>query len=284
MHRLGYIAILTGALLGVGGCDTPLREDAVPIWEQVKIHEIGPTSPEASRQAKVEGTIHFDVYAIDLPADNIDKLDAVWQALSAKPIRTNSYTAFAENGFRVRYGRLRIWKQVEALLAKAGGQGAGTTSLMVSEEKPTDLPMADVPRGRAIWFVGTDLSQQIANVGPGVLVLRLRAEPVPAARGVRKIIAYPVHTLPMSITIPELDAAARQREFYFGAAAFASQMSPSDFVLLAPNKYTGERDTLGGLFFNKSVGTVFVDPERKRPPERKPTVRVFVLICTRMGD
>lgn len=273
-----------GMLLVAAGCDTPPGAGTDPVWEQVKIGQLGPPTPDPSRRAKVLGTVYFDVYAFDLPADNLEKLGAVWQSLSAKPIRTNSYTAFAENGFRARYGRWRIWKDVEALLIRAGGRGAGTTSLTLSEEMPADLPIADVPHDRPISFVGTDLSHQIANVGTGVLVLRLRAEPVPGARGVRKIIAYPVHTLPSSLAIPELDEAARQREFNFGAAAFASQMSPGDFLMLAPNTYTGQRRSLGGLFFNKPVGTVFVDPEQKRPPERKPTVRLFILICTRMTD
>ena len=278
------MAVLGAVLLAGAGCERPEGEETGPIWENVKIGDLGPRSPNEPPRAKLMGDVHFDVYALDLPADNIDRLGMVWEALSAKPIRTNSYTAFAENGFRVRYGRLRAWKQVEELLFKAGAQGAGTTSLILSRETPADLPISDVPRERPISFVGTDLSQQLVNVSPGVIVLRLRAEPVPGGRGVRKIIAYPVHTLPGSLAIPELEATVRQREFFFGAAAFASQMSPGDFVLLAPNAYTGERSSLGGLFFNKAVGTIFPDPERRRPPERKPTVRVFVLICTRMSD
>ena len=63
---------------------------------------------------------NFDVYALDLPAGNIEELSPVWKVLSAKPIRTNSYTAFRENGFWVRYGRLRMWQRVQSLLAEAG--------------------------------------------------------------------------------------------------------------------------------------------------------------------
>ncbi len=275
---------MVGLLFGAGGCDGPAAQPSGPIWEHTKIGDLGPKTPDPTRRAKFMGTIHFDVYAIDLPADNIEKLSSVWEALSAKPIRTNSYTAFAENGFRVRFGRLRKWKEIEDLLAQTGGQGAGTTSLVLSDTEPADLPIADVSLGRPISFMGTDLRTQIAHVTPGVLVLRLRAEPVPGARGVRKIIAYPAHTLPMSSAIPELRATTKQQEFYFGSAAFAAQMSPGDLVMLAPNRFTGERHTLGGLFFNKPVGALFPDPERRRVPERKPTVRVFVLICTRMGD
>ena len=284
MHRIVPIVILVGVLLAASGCDAPPVEPGAPIWEQTKISDLGPKSPDPNRVAKFLGTIHFDVYATDLPADNIRKLDSVWEVLSAKPIRTNSYTAFAENGFRVRFGRLQKWKDVQKLLAQAGGQGAGTTSLVLSDTEPADVPIANVPGSRPISFTATDLSTQIANVSPGVLVLRLRAEPVPEARGVRKIIAYPTHMLPMSTTIPELQAATRQREFYFGSAAFAVQMSPGDLVVLAPNAFTGERDTLGGLFFNKPMGAIFLDPERRRPPRRMATVRVFTLICTRMSD
>jgi len=284
VHRIGTILVLGVLLLGIGGCDESTIEPARPIWADTKIGDLGPKAPDPNRRARFMGTIHFDVYAIDLPADNIGKLGPVWEALSAKPIRTNSYTAFAENGFRVRYGRLRIWKDVEALLAQAGGKGAGTTSLILSDMEPADLPIADIPRAQPISFTGTNLATEIAHVTPGVLALRLRAEAVPGVRGVRKIIAYPAHTLPMSIAIPELQATTREREFYFGSAAFAAQMSPGDLLLLAPNRFTGERKTLGGLFFNKPVGTIFPDPARRRAPERKPTVRVFVLICTRMGD
>jgi hypothetical protein len=270
----------TAMLLGTPGCDTPRRVSDAGLGN-VKIGDLGPRAADQPR-AELMGAVNFDVYALDLPADNIEGLSTVWKVLSAKPIRTNSYTAFLENGFRVRYGRLRMWQRVQSLLTEAGAQGAGTTSLLVSEDTPADLPIADVPGARPISFVGTDLSQQIANVSQGVLSLRLRAEMVPGAQGVRKIIAYPVHTLPAFVAIPELQATARQREFYFAAAAFATQMSPGDLVLLAPDRYTGERNSLGGLFFNKSIGTVFIDPTRRKPPERKPTVRIFVLICTRI--
>ena len=269
-------------LLGIGGCDqSPVYSD--PTWRDVKIGDLGPKPADRPR-ATLVGTVSFDVYALDLPADNIENLSPVWKVLSAKPIRTNSYTAFRENGFRVRYGRLRMWPRVQSLLAEAGAKGAGTTSLLLSEDEPADLPITDVPRGLSVSFVGMDLSPQIANVSVGVLSLRLRAEPVPGARGVRKIVAYPVHTLPISIGIPELKATARQQEFYFAAAAFATQMSPGDLVMLAPDRYVPERSSLGGLFFTRAVGTIFTDPTGRTPPERKPTVRVFVLICTRMSE
>ena len=46
----------------------------------------------------------------------------------------------------------------------------------------------------------------------------------------------------------------------------------------------GERSSLGGTFFIRPVGAVFADPSGRKPPERKPTVRIFVLICTRVSE
>ncbi len=269
--------------LGSVGCQ-PATEPVVPIWEQVKIGQIAPGSSQGARQAKYLATVNLDVYILDLPAQNLDKLDSLWQRLTAKPIQTNSYSAFAGNSFRVRLGRTTMWEEIRALLREAGAQDAGTTSLVIGDDKPADLPVASVPQNTTISFVGMNLIEQTVQVGPGVLALRLREQQIPGARGVRKIVAYPVHTLPLTSTIPELESQTRRREFYFAPAAFASQMTPGDLLVLAPGSYSGEQVSLGGLFFNRSKAVLFFDPQGKTPPQQRPAVRVFALVCTRIND
>ncbi len=283
MRGARIIQVLMVLALAVCGCK-PAAEPVVPIWEQVKISEIAPKSPDPSRQARFLATVNLDVYLLDLPAENLDKLDHLWQRLTAKPIQTNSYSAFAGNSFRVRLGRTTMWEEVRGLLHDAGAQDAGTMSLVIGEDKPGDLPIASIPQETTVSFIGTDLTEQTVHVGPGVLVLRLREQSIPGARGVRKIIAYPVHTLPLTSTIPELEAQTRRREFYFAPAAFASQMTPGDLLVLGPGGYSGEQVSLGGLFFNRSKLVLFFDPEGKTPPRQRPAVRVFVVVCTRIND
>jgi hypothetical protein len=151
---------------------------------------------------------------------------------------------------------------------------------------PTTIPtcLADLPAGRTIAFVGNNLASQTVHVGPGALVLRLRAEPIPWARGVRKIIAYPTYALPTSAAIPQLHLMARRNEFYFAPAAFATQMGPGDLVVLGPDTYTGEQLTLGGLFFNNPQGRLFFDPTKPDPPKFKSSARIYVLICRGITD
>jgi hypothetical protein len=286
MARLSGVAALTfGLVLGVAGCPTtPQTAREQEIWEGVKLSDLAPPRNDRLPPAQVLGTVGIEIHTMDVPAANVDRLDDLWQMLSPGTIRMSSYNAFTENSFRVKSGRTEMLDRIRQLLADADGRPVATTSLVLPDNDKTDFPIAELPAGRAIGFVGSNLTKQSVTVGPGVLALRLRAEPIPWARGVRKIIAYPAYTLPLGIPIPELQAGARQREFYFAPAAFALQMAPGDLVVLGPDEYTGERRTLGGLFFNNPAGTVFFNPSKRLPPARKPAVRLYILVCTGMSS
>lgn len=282
MRYLGHILLAVAVLVGAGGCRSGGAPE-VPIWETTKIWELAPAVPEGS-QAEFLVAARFNVHVFDVPADNVDQLEDLWRLLSAEPIRTNSYTAFARNFFRVRFGRADLWGRLLAALAEAGAQRGGTVSIDVPSDAPMDLPIAELPRGGAISYATTTLSWQQAQAQPGRLVLRLRAETIPGARGARKIIGYPVATPGLASAIPELQARVREGEVYFASAAFAADIGPGDLLVLGPNEYTAERLTLGGLFFNEPQDVLFLDPETTAPPQRLPAVRVFILVCTGMID
>jgi hypothetical protein len=84
-------------------------------------------------------------------------------------------------------------------------------------------------------------------------------------------------------TIPQLDARAKLREFPFSAAAFGLKMSPGDFILLGPKEYISDQTALGGLFFSNPKGSLFLNETERKPLERKPAVRIFLLVCTRIN-
>ncbi len=275
------LALTFGLALGMAGCDTaPPPQPEEKIWEGIKISDLAPPSSDVPPTGQFFGGVNLEIHVMDVPADNVERLDALWQILTPGPIRMNSYNAFTENSFRVKFGRAELWPKIRELLAAADGQQAATSALMVPDNETTDLPIAHLPVGRGITFVGDNLSRQSVNVGPGLLALRLRAEPIPWTRGVRKVIAYPIHTLPLATAISQFQARARRQEFYFAPAAFALPMGPGDLVVLGPDKYTGERTSLGGLFFNNPEGALFFNPDKRKPPEHKPAARVYILVCT----
>jgi hypothetical protein len=93
--------------------------------------------------------------------------------------------------------------------------------------------------------------------------------------------ACPVFSPPkLSSSIPQLTARAKLREFPFTSAAFGLRMSPGDFVFLGPKKYVSDQTALGGLFFSKPKGSLFFGATERKEPERKPAIRIFLLVCT----
>jgi len=281
MVRTLCVAMISlGLFVGLAGCKTKPKEQQ--IWEQAKIGELAPRDKLSAPQ--FVSTAILDIQILDLPADRVDHLDDLWSVLSPNPIKLTSYNAFKENSFRMRHGRAEAWAQIYALLTEAGAQKAGSISLTIPGNDFQDLPVAQLSGGREITFVGTNLAKRAAQVGSGILALRLRAEPIPWARGVLKIIGYPTYTIPAVNTIAPLQAKARGNEIYFEPAAFAVQMAPGDLVVLGPDKYTAERQTLGGMFFNKPEGTLFFNPAKRTPPVIKPGVRIYILICSAIND
>ncbi len=279
MTRSFCVAALILVVTGGTGCKTAPKEER-RIWEGIKIGDIAPTVKDKDRdQARFLATVQMEIRVFELPGENVDQLDDLWRQLSPKSVFMTSYNAFTNNSLRVKSARIEAWEQIQKALMDAGAQSAATLSLAIPDNDMTDLPIADLPAGRMIAFVGNNLASQTVNVGPGSLVLRLRAEPIPWIRGVRKIIAYPTYTLPTSSAIPQLHLMARKNEFYFAPAAFATQMGPGDLVVLGPDTYTGEQLTLGGLFFNNPRARLFFDPAKPSPPQFKPSARVYVMIC-----
>ncbi|MEN6333917.1 MAG: hypothetical protein ABFE01_06615 [Phycisphaerales bacterium] len=281
MARTLCVALMSlGLFFGLAGCKTKPKEQQ--IWEQVKIGDLAPRDKLAAPQ--FFSTVLLDVQIYDLPADRLEHLDELWPILSADPIKLTSYNAFTENKFRMRYGRTDAWPQIQSLLTEAAAQKASTFSITLPVNDMDDLPVAQVPMGREITYVGNNLLRQTVRVEPGLLALRLRAEPIPWARGVCKIIGYPTCTIPIVSAIRPLQERARGKEFYFAPAAFAVQMAPGDMVVIGPDEYTSERQTLGGLFFNRPDGMLYFDPAKRTPPEIKPAVRVYVLVCSAIND
>jgi hypothetical protein len=268
-------------LLFAGAGCTPQPPKEKPAAENIRLGDLAPKN-SPSRQARISTAATIEIHTFDLPAENVGRLDDLWEALSTKSIWMTNYNSFRQNSFRVRSGRIEAWQKILDFLTKAGAQKVGVATLTVNDKDPTDWPIANSPP--MISFVDEAALRQKINVGLGQLALRLQTEPVPGVRGVRKLIAYPVHAIPMSSAIPKLQAKIKEGEFIFNSVAFAAQMSLGDLLVLAPGEYTGERLTLGGLFFNKAEPVAFRDPAARQLPKRGPAVRVWVLVCAGVQD
>jgi len=273
MMRAIEIAALGWASLILAGCNEAASK---PMWDNVKIGDLAPAKPGPGEQ-QIK-TANIDVHIYEVPAGNVGKLEDLWESVYTRAVRFYSYQAFAGNLFRAGFGKRFGWSGTEDLLRAAGGKRMAKIALLLPDGQPQDVTVTGLGRPEELSYIDADLSREKAVIGPGVMSLRVTAQKVAGERGVCEVIGCPVFSVPMTSPIEPLAGRARQQEVKFTGAGFGLKMSPDDFVVLGPQKYLSERVTLPGLFFSNLDGTVFLS--KGRPPERKISVRVFVLVCT----
>jgi hypothetical protein len=278
MIRVFQIAVIGWLSFCIAGCTVPEKKE--PIREKIKVGDIAPSDGGKQPGPQPLKTINFDVYIYEIPAENVGKLTTVWQMLYSKPLRFNNYNAFKANFFSVRFGQYELLSKTIDLLRAAGGQSALRISLLLSDGQPSDIAVTGLNRKQNIRYVSADGLRDDATIGPGVLALQIKAEKTPAVRGVCDVMAHPVFLPPMSRWIPQMAARAKLREFHFNSAGFGLKMGPGDFILLGPERYISDQTLLGGLFFSKPEGSIFLSETDRKLPQPKVAVRILLLVCT----
>ena len=278
-----YLSFVMG--LFVVGCNKKEQ----PIWEKVKISDLADSTAQGKKQVKMLKAVNLDVYIFEIPAMNIRKLNKLWQILTPQPIKFNSYDAFTKNGFRIGFGRLKALKTASDLLILANSKRVYTNSTVFFSKQSSDLVVRIVGRRNTIRFISSGGFAEKVTVDPGRMVLRLSAERIPGARGVCNLLVRPVFTNLQRNAIPRMNQWLKQQEFYFPPITFSVKLSPGDFVLLMPQKYTSDTSELAGLFCNQ-YGSVFLNSDKIANPDkpvsmqRKPAVRLLMFVCTAIRD
>jgi len=280
MIRVFQIVVLAYLIFCLAGCAEPEKE---PIWETVKIGDLAPSYGDKPPQTELLKTINFDLHIFEVPADNIDKLDDIWRMLYIRPLRFNDYRAFGENSFLARFGQIQRWDKIQELLLAADAQLITKVALFLSDGQAQTITVIGLDSPRTVFFTSISGSREGANIGPGILALRVKAQTIPGFRGVCDFNAHPVFSVPIKSAVPQLADRVKFREFPFISAAFGLNMSPGDFVMLGPKEYISDQTDLCGLFFSNPQGSLFFSKTKRKPMERKPTVRIFVLVCTRIN-
>lgn len=280
LFRTGFLLSSVHCLLFsvfcIFGCAEP--EPEMPIWEKAKIGDLAPYEASTDQKVELLKMTRLDVHIFEIPADNIDEIDKIRKRLFVRPLQLKDYEAFSVNSFLVRFGQVDLWRQTNDWLLGAEGRNIVKVSLMLADGQAQTITITGLDRPQPIYYTAADGSIQGANVGPGIFGIRIKAEKVPGSRGVCDLVAYPVFSPPMQGAIPQLKAIGKSREFPFTCAAFGLKMTPGDFVFLAPKEYVSDQTTLGGLFFSNPRGGLFFS--KTKSPEYKPSIRIFLLVCT----
>ena len=97
MLRLSLIIALSGIILlpACGG-----RPSGKPVYEQVKIYELAPSTSSGLSQKHLRGLIELDTFILELPAVNYPLLQKLWNTkLSDSPLKYHSAKSFKASGF-----------------------------------------------------------------------------------------------------------------------------------------------------------------------------------------
>lgn len=258
-----FLAFIAALLTGCG----PPEEK--PIWEQVKLSDVASTGSEHTAGQLLK-TINLDIHTFELPAEKVGELNELWQTLYTKPLKFNDFEAFSANSFLVGFGQIQMWDKIAFMLHSAGAQKGEMVTLILPDGQTSDFTVTGLGKNQTVFYFSAADLMESATIGPGKLVMRIKAEKIPGSRGACTVNARPVFTLPINTSIPQLAAQAKSAEINFASAGFYLKMSPGDFILLGPERYIDNQITLDSLFFSR--------------PGRIPTVRMFLVICTRIVD
>jgi hypothetical protein len=282
MDRISLTTILTCIILCFCGCK--VQDESEPIWDQIKVDELASAHRDKDTDTQSPKVINFDVHVFEVPAENIAKLNHVWSMLDITRLRFSNYDAFIANSFRIGFGRINTWRRIQDMLTITGSQKILTVSIVLANDQSEDLTIFRLGTKRTISFVSGKSSLHKAVIGPGTIVLRIKAAGISGVPNVCKLVAYPVFTVPVKTNIPILTDRTKEREFAFSPAAFGLKMNTGDFVLLGPAEYNSDTSTLTGIFFSKPEGSLFPTDVTGQTPKLKPAASFFLLVCTGISD
>lgn len=269
MTRFIKIIVITCiAALFFAGCND--KKAANPLLTGLQITDLAPADSDKKDRGQLLKTINFDIYVFQIPAKNVSYLDSIWGSLYTRQVVFDNYEAFTANLFSAGLGQISTWDKIGNILRKAGGKKTENISLLLSDGSGDEFAVAQLHEPKTIFHVPPEGSMKETAVGSGKLALRIKAEKIPARRGVCQAEFMPVYLSPPISSIPQLAARLKPSEMSFSSLAFNLKMGPGDFIFLGPSEYISDQVTLGGLFFYS--------------PDLKPSVRAYLIVCTWIGD
>jgi len=268
MVKFFHIITMCGFVLTLTACRESQKNK--PIWEQVKITDLMPSTGKENAELQQLKTTNFNACVFEVPVENIKTVNGIWQMLTTQPMRFNNYEAFKANLFLAGFGQAQTWNKIAELLVAAAAKKTETNYLLLPEGQPARIAVAKLKSEQTVFYVPIGGRMEGVMAGPGTLVLQTKAEKIAGSRGVCDFTARPVFLSTVRSAVPQPVAREKTGEIVFDSVGFGLKMSPGDFLLLGPEKYVSDRMTLSSLFFTGS--------------ERRPVIRIFLFVCAGIAD
>ncbi|MHC4124193.1 MAG: hypothetical protein ACYSSI_11515 [Planctomycetota bacterium] len=242
------------------GCSGP--PETQPIWKQTQIGDLAPARKTKNTKIKPPA-VTLKVYVFEIPAEKTAAFANVWNMLRTDPLRFENRKIFRSNLFLAGFGREEMWLGVRNILKIAQSKRANKISFALPDGRCEDIFVAQIYERKDLYHVSKSDRLEGKNLGPGSIVFRVKAERIPASKGVFQIRITPFF-------VPALETSRQFDEFKFSNVGLRLKMSPGDFVLIGPEKYADHHLTLGSLSFSL--------------PGPKPVIKAYLLTCASIED
>jgi len=252
-------------LVTLAGCKSSQQEK--PLWEKYKITDLAAPPKNSQGKYGIIQTANFEIYTVEMPADNIKMLNAVWQKFQQKNISFNNPESFRANSFLLGQGDIKKWDELENQLREAKADLKNKISVFISENQSEDISIDMLPGERNVFYITLNSTMAGATIGPGTIGFRIKTQKIPYSTGTCNLKITPLSAPPQMITLMQSEKKQEQEnEVLFQSAGFELTARPGDFLLLGTKKFDIEKTTLNSLFFCRE--------------KLEPIIRIYIILCT----
>lgn len=289
--KITCITIITSIILSLAGCSQQ-KPKTEPIWQQVKISDLA--SPYDFGKNKKNGNslqmLDFTLISVELPIENVEKLIYITSLLNKENIEFNDPESFHNNDFTVHFGQVQIWDSIAAQLKLLKAKKNETVNLLIKNKHINEYTIKNFSGEKTIFYQSEFGSLQGISHENGSLALRLKAKLSKRKKGVAKLFAVPAYLTSEDFLPAPMATLQKTKDYPFKPLAFNLEMSPGDFIMLAPSKLDRELATLQGLFFyNPESNVLPPQPVETKKGEiagikfqKSPSARLYFIFCTRL--
>ena len=215
------------AMLAITGCGESVTKP--PLRRQsIKIGDL-----KASHSTKKPAQITYQMMTFEIPAENVSILEEIFEALREKTLHFKDRHAFGANGFSAGFGQSSDWQPLGKKLRQAKARKVDARSLIVFDDQGDDVQAGTVEEHGKYFYTHLDGSVSPQSLGPGYLVFRIKARPVPDRRGVAYLSVQPLFSRGLDDAMYRLAGRKRAGEAVFDAASFDLKAVAGDFVILS---------------------------------------------------
>jgi hypothetical protein len=205
------------------------------------------------------------VYSIAISKDKIVDFGSIWGVLVDEKIVFKDKELFDKNGFRSALGNSVVWPVVRDKLLELDS-GVSNTSVLKTEDGQTEkVPLRKLYGNSVVYYYGGRDQLESVTMGSGEVVLALKIEALTTVKGRVNVILAPAY-LP--------DPRCREcLKHIFIKAGLSFDISPGEFLMLAPQQYPKSSSTLDGAVFKTVLNT-----------RNDELLNVYIIACGRIFE